>query len=83
MTMLMEPWVHARPAAAEDEWQQRLDQWNDTSAEFPQVCAHELFEQQAACNPEAVAIAFGSQKISYRELNQRANKVAHHLRRLA
>ena len=62
MTILIERWALTRPAAADDEWKQLLNQWNDTSADFPQVCAHELFEQQVARNPEAIALAFGSQK---------------------
>src|SRR5260370_19878011 len=55
--------------------------WNDTHAAFPQVCAHELFEKQAALTPGAVALVFGERRLSYSELNERANKVAHHLRR--
>jgi amino acid adenylation domain-containing protein len=58
-----------------------LGRWNDTRAEFPQVCAHELFEQQVARNSEAVALVFGKRQVSYGELNERANRVAHYLRR--
>lgn len=58
-----------------------LGRWNDTPAEFPQVCTHELFEQQVALNPEAVALVFGKRRVSYGELNERANRVAHYLRR--
>jgi amino acid adenylation domain-containing protein len=54
--------------------------WNDTRADFPQVCTHELFERQVDRNPEAVALVFGSRRLTYRELNVKANKVAHHLR---
>jgi amino acid adenylation domain-containing protein len=54
---------------------------NDTHAEFPEVCAHELFEQQVARDPGAIALQFGTQQFSYQELNARANKVAHYLRR--
>lgn len=53
---------------------------SNTRAEFPPVCTHELFEQQVARTPDAVALAFGARQVSYRELNERANKVAHHLR---
>jgi amino acid adenylation domain-containing protein len=55
-------------------------QAQDTSADFPQVCAHELFEQQVARDPAAVALVFGNQQVTYGELNERANRVAHHLR---
>lgn len=51
-----------------------------TPNEFPPVCTHELFERQAARTPDAVALVFGARQVSYRELNERANKVAHHLR---
>nr|WP_275976573.1 amino acid adenylation domain-containing protein [Geothrix alkalitolerans] len=51
-----------------------------TRAEFPPVCTHELFERQVARTPDAVALSFGARQVSYRELNERANKVAHHLR---
>jgi amino acid adenylation domain-containing protein len=54
---------------------------NDTRAPFPQVCAHELFEQQVARDPAAIALVFGNRQVSYGELNDRANRVAHHLRR--
>ena len=56
-------------------------QWNDTHADFPQVCTHELFELQVDRDPEAVAVVFGKRQLSYRELNEQANRVAHHLRR--
>lgn len=59
----------------------QLQRWNDTAADFPQVCAHELFELQVDRNPEAVAVACGQAQLSYRELNEQANRVAHHLRR--
>lgn len=70
--------AQGRPAVSERD--QLLHQWNDTRAEFPQVCAHELFEQQVVRDSGAIAIEFGEQRISYRELNERANRVAHHLR---
>ncbi len=53
----------------------------DTRAAFPQVCAHELFEQQVERTPDAVAVVFGNEQVSYRALNGRANQVAHHLRK--
>jgi amino acid adenylation domain-containing protein/non-ribosomal peptide synthase protein (TIGR01720 family) len=51
------------------------------------VASHEttlvqLFEAQVERTPEAIALVFGEQRLSYRELNQRANQLAHHLRRL-
>ena len=47
----------------------------------PDVCVHELFEQQAARTPDAIAIVSAEERLTYRELNERANQVAHHLRR--
>ncbi|MEU8381098.1 amino acid adenylation domain-containing protein [Streptosporangium sp. NPDC048865] len=44
------------------------------------VRAHELFERQARLTPQAVALAFGDVRLSYRELNARANRIAHWLR---
>ncbi len=49
--------------------------------ELPQICGHELFERQVALDPDAVALVFGQTRMSYRELNERANRVAHFLRR--
>ena len=71
-----DPWG----ALTEHERAQLL-QWNDTQADFPQVCAHELFELQVDRYPEAIAVVFGKRQLTYRELNEQANKVAHHLRR--
>jgi amino acid adenylation domain-containing protein len=64
------------------EWDQLLHEWNDTRAEFPQVCAHELFERQVVRDPGAIALECGDRRVTYRELNERANKVARHLRRI-
>ena len=54
---------------------------NGDTVDIPWVCAHELFEQQAAKNPDALAIVFEERQVTYRELNERANKVAHFLRK--
>ena len=55
--------------------------WNDTHVAFPDACVHELFEQQVARDPDAVAVVYKQRQLSYRELNQRANQVAHYLRK--
>ena len=61
--------------------EQQLAEWNNTTREYPrEACIHELFEAQVARTPEAVAVKFGDREISYRELNGRANQVAHYLR---
>ena len=57
-----------------------LETWNATEAPYPQdLCVHQLFEQQAAANPDACALAYEDERLSYGELNTRANRLAHHL----
>ena len=63
----------------ENDLRRILYDWNDTRAEFPYACVHELFEQQVARDPEAVAIVCQDRQLTYRELNQRANQLAHFL----
>ncbi len=59
-----------------------LEEWNQTAAEvLPDRCIHELFEAQAARTPGAVAVRFEEESLTYRELNEGANRLAHHLRR--
>jgi len=60
-----------------------LDKWNDTRIDFPQdQCIHQLFEAQAERTPDATAIASADGHLTYRQLNQAANRLAHHLRKL-
>jgi amino acid adenylation domain-containing protein len=60
-----------------------LYEWNETKAEFPSdKCVQELFEEQAEKTPEATAVVFEEQQLSYGELNRRANQLAHYLRKL-
>ncbi|MGB9181180.1 MAG: amino acid adenylation domain-containing protein [Pyrinomonadaceae bacterium] len=71
------------PLLSVRECRRILQEWNDTKREFPlDVYVHEMFERQAAHTPDAVALEFDGEQLSYAELNRRANKVAHHLRRL-
>jgi amino acid adenylation domain-containing protein len=66
---------------SDDERQQLLFEWNRTLVEFPKNrCIHELFEAQAERTPEVLAVVFGDMRLSYRELNERANQWAHRLR---
>jgi amino acid adenylation domain-containing protein len=65
------------------EKQQLLVGWNHTNTEYPNdKCIHELFEVQVEKSPDAVAVVFEDQQLTYRELNERANQVAHYLRKL-
>jgi amino acid adenylation domain-containing protein len=60
-----------------------LKEWNGTAAGYPaDRCIHELFEAQAVRTPDAVAVRFEEESLTYRELNARANRLAHHLARL-
>ncbi|EDT7220170.1 AMP-binding protein, partial [Salmonella enterica subsp. enterica] len=57
-------------------------QWNDTNRPFPiDKTIHQLFEEQVEKTPENIALVFGSESLTYRQLNQRANQLAVHLRR--
>jgi amino acid adenylation domain-containing protein len=64
----------------EQERRQVLEEWNNTSREVAKGTLAELFERQAEQTPEAVAIRQGEMALSYRELNERANRLAHYLR---
>jgi amino acid adenylation domain-containing protein len=67
------------PAA---ERRQLLVEWNATSVAFPNdPTIHQLVEEQVERTPDAVAIVCGHASLTYRELNERANQLAHHLRR--
>jgi amino acid adenylation domain-containing protein len=64
-----------------DERRQILFEWNQTAVTFAQSgCVHQLFKAQATRRPEAVAVAFGDEQVSYGELERRANRLANHLR---
>ena len=60
------------PMLTERERTQLLYEWNDTRTECPQVCVHELFEQQASLHPDSIALVFEDRQLTYRELNERA-----------
>jgi amino acid adenylation domain-containing protein len=65
----------------EREGRQPLSDWSAIHADIPDACVHELFEQQVARDPDAVAVVCKGRQLSYRELNERANQVAHYLRK--
>jgi len=68
------------PILTEAERHQILVEWNDTAADYPKdKCIHHLFEEQVERTPEAIALQFKGQQITYEELNRRANQVAHYL----
>jgi amino acid adenylation domain-containing protein len=69
------------PLLTEAEERQLLIEWNDTTIEYPSGQGiHKLFETQAELTPEDVALLFEDEQLTYRELNERANRVARYLR---
>ncbi len=71
------------PLLTQTERQQLLFEWNNTTTEYPHdKCIHQLFEEQVERSPDAVAVVFEEEQLTYRELNTRANQLAHYLRSL-
>ncbi|WP_414568457.1 amino acid adenylation domain-containing protein [Nostoc sp. CCY 9925] len=71
------------PLLNEVELDQLLFQWNKTQADYPQdKCIHQLFERVAQQNPNAVALVFGDEQLTYKELNIQSNQLAHYLKKL-
>ncbi|MBA3712218.1 MAG: amino acid adenylation domain-containing protein [Pyrinomonadaceae bacterium] len=68
------------PLLTAAERHQLLFEWNDTAAEYPrEKTLHELFEAQVERIPDAVALVYEDEQLTYRELNRRANQLAHYL----
>ena len=66
------------PASVESERER-----DDTRAEYPQEkCIHQIFEEQVERTPGAIAVVYKDERLTYRELNERANQLAHYLRKL-
>ncbi|MBS9394630.1 MAG: amino acid adenylation domain-containing protein [Dolichospermum sp. LBC05a] len=71
------------PLLSEAQRHQLLVEWNDTQVDYPHdLCIHQLFEEQVERNPDAVAVVFEEQQLTYDELNCRANQLAQYLRSL-
>jgi amino acid adenylation domain-containing protein len=74
--------LSALPLLTEAERYQLLVEWNDTKRDYPKdKCIHELFEKQVERTPDAIALIFEDQQLTYRELNRRVNQLAHYLRK--
>jgi len=71
------------PLLTEAERNQLIVEWNNTRTEYPKdKCIHQLFEEQVERTPDHVAVVFEDQKLTYRELNAKANQLAHYLQKL-
>ena len=71
------------PLLTEPERHQLLMEWNNTQTNYPQdKCIHQLFEEQVGRTPDAVAVVFENQKLTYHELNSQANQLAYYLQSL-
>lgn len=71
------------PLFSEAESYRLLIEWNNTTTDYPQeITLHGLFEHQVACTPDAVALVYNDEQLTYHELDKRANHLAQHLRAL-
>jgi len=71
------------PILTEAERRQLLIDWNKTAADYAKdKCFHELFEAQVERTPDSIAAVFEDRQLTYRELNARANRLAHYLKTL-
>src|SRR5204863_3984857 len=75
--------IDTLPLLTEEHQRQVLIEWNDTATIPPgEQCVHQIVAQQARTQPDEVALVFGNQQLSYRELNLRANQLAHYLQKM-
>ncbi len=71
------------PLLTQQERHQLLVEWNDTYTPYPHSkCIHQLFEEQVAKTPNAVAVVYEDESLTYQQLNDRANQLAHYLQTL-
>ena len=71
------------PLLTAEEKELVVEKWNRTESQYPlDKCLHEMFEEQVARTPMAVAVVDDSRRVTYDELNRRANQIAHYLRKL-
>ena len=84
-SMAANPWqcLGELPLITAAERHQLLVEWNNTKVDFPKhLCINQLFEAQVELTPDAVAVVFAEEQLTYRQLNHRANQLAHHLQQL-
>ncbi|MEG4248120.1 amino acid adenylation domain-containing protein [Microcoleus sp. Pol10D4] len=71
------------PILTKPEQQQLLFEWNNTKSELPKnQCVHGLFEAQTERTPDAIAVVFENEYLTYRELNKKANNLASYLQKI-
>ncbi|MBD2293363.1 amino acid adenylation domain-containing protein [Anabaena sphaerica FACHB-251] len=76
-------YISELPILTPPERQTLLVEWNNTQVEYPEfACIHQLFEAQVEKTPDAVAVVFENQQLTYQELNKKANQLAHYLQSL-
>jgi amino acid adenylation domain-containing protein len=76
--------IAALPLLTDKEYEQLLNWGSGHVTDYPlDLCTHELFEALAQSQPEETAVVYGDIKLTYLELNQHANQLAHHLQKLA
>jgi len=69
------------PMLTPEETRRVVLEWNATERPLPELCAHQLIECQTAGTPAGIAAEFRDERITYAELNRRANQLAHYLRK--
>ena len=83
MTISPDQRIQDLPILNGEEQEKLLVEWNRTDREIPaDLCIHQLFEAQVEQSPQAPALITDDGKLSYAELNQRANQLAHYLHNL-
>ena len=81
-TRINEP-HHTLTLLTAESYQKIVVDWNKTEAEYPKdKTIHALFEAQAKRVPDNIAVVFENERLTYQELNEKANQVAHYLRSL-
>jgi amino acid adenylation domain-containing protein len=73
--------LHTLPLLSADEIEHLVYDLNNTVKDYPKnKCIHQLFEQQAEYTPNNVAVVFEDEKLTYKQLNNKANQLAHYLK---
>jgi amino acid adenylation domain-containing protein len=70
------------PILTATERQQLLVSWNNTQQNYPDKCIQQIFEEQVNNNPSAIALVHNNEQITYQQLNEQSNQLAHYLQNL-